>query len=164
MLHCLSKHHQQKGIKSQTQTWWKNYWELEKQLRTVPFWLSHIRKYAVIFLSGSAYRQQSRHLLTRRRFSDMFKTLKNFITWKFHKSHWKLLQKGQDEKCVRLKWSSSPFWMRQKGFKRQRAWKRSWGFFLDIVFINDKKNKYGSSIFVSISKSIWQVSIQEING
>lgn len=37
-------------------------------------------------------------------------------------------------------------------------------FFLDIVFINDKKNKYGSSIFVSISKSIWQVSIQEING
>lgn len=42
--------------------------------------------------------------------------------------------------------------------------KRGWGFFLDIVVINDKKNKYGSSIFVSISRSIWQVSIREING
>lgn len=32
--------------------------------------------------------------------------------------------------------------------------KRSQRFFKDIVVINDKKNKYGSSIFVSISKRI----------
>lgn len=73
LLQYLFEHHQQKGIKSQTQTWWKNYCELGKQLRTVSFWLSHIRKDAVIFLSSSAYWQQARHLLTRTRFSDMLK-------------------------------------------------------------------------------------------
>lgn len=38
-----------KGTRSQTQTPWKNYCELEKQLRTVSFWLGHVREDAVMF-------------------------------------------------------------------------------------------------------------------
>lgn len=165
LLHYLFKHNQQKGIKSQTQTWWKNYCELEKQLE-VSFWLSHVRKDAITFLSGSVYRQQPRHLLTRMRFSDMFKTLKGFITWKFHKSHW------LENCCKRDKMKNVSDWngtvvhfeWGKRDLEDSEHGQRSWGFVLDTVVINDKKNKYGSSIFVSISKRIWQVSIGEING
>lgn len=163
LLNYLIKHHQQKGIKSQIQTWWKSYWELEKELGTVSFWL---RKDVVIFLSGSTYRQQPRHLLTRMGFSDMLKTLKSFITWKIHKSHW------LENCCKRDKMKNVSDWNRtavhfewgKRDLEETEHGKRSWGIFLATVFINDKENKHGSSIFVSISKSIWQVSIGEMNG
>lgn len=77
---------QQNRIKFQTQPRWKTSCEPEKRLGTVLFWLSHIRKKPVMFLSGSACKQQPRQLLTRTGCSHTLKTLKSIITWKLHKS------------------------------------------------------------------------------
>lgn len=128
--HHLIKHHQQKGIKSQILTWWKNYWQLEKQLRTVSFWLSPIRKEVVIFSSGSAYRQQPRHLLTRMRFSDMFKTLKSFTSWKFHKSHWLENCCKRDKMKNVSDWNGTAvhFEWGKRDLEDTEHGKRSWGF------------------------------------
>lgn len=120
-----------KGIKSQILTSWKNCWELEKQLRTVSFWLYPIRKEVVIFSSGCAHRQQPRHLLTRMRYSDMFKTLKSFTTWKFHKSHWLENCCKRDKMKNVWDWNGTAvhFEWGKRDLEDTEHGKRSWGFF-----------------------------------
>lgn len=53
---------QWKGITFRTQPWWKRYCEPEKCLRTVLFWLSHIRKKPVLFFGLALHTRNSQDI------------------------------------------------------------------------------------------------------